>query len=100
MRRLFLLIAASLLFFCATGLAQTLPAGFTTSIIGSDWNLPDRKSTRLNSSHTEISTLPLHDALPIFLLIAASLLFFCATGLAQTLPAGFTTSIIGSDWNL
>src|ERR1044072_3431494 len=25
----------------------------------------DRKSTRLNSSHTEISTLSLHDALPI-----------------------------------
>src|SRR4030095_10026968 len=25
----------------------------------------DRKSTRLNSSPTEISTLPLHDALPI-----------------------------------
>src|SRR5882672_7132446 len=28
-------------------------------------NLPDRKSTRLNSSHTEIYTLSLHDALPI-----------------------------------
>src|ERR671916_748360 len=27
--------------------------------------LPDRKSTRLNSSHTEIYTLSLHDALPI-----------------------------------
>src|ERR1044072_3869815 len=27
----------------------------------------DRKSTRLNSSHTDIYTLPLHDALPIFL---------------------------------
>src|SRR4030095_6753110 len=26
---------------------------------------PDRKSTRLHSSHTEISTLSLHDALPI-----------------------------------
>src|SRR5476649_139984 len=26
----------------------------------------DRKSTRLNSSHTEISTLSLHDALPIY----------------------------------
>src|SRR4030095_9105972 len=37
---------------------------------GSDFLLgfapvPDRKSTRLNSSHTEIYTLPLHDALPI-----------------------------------
>src|SRR5260221_316309 len=29
----------------------------------------DRKSTRLNSSHTEIYTLSLHDALPILLLI-------------------------------
>src|ERR1035437_7778262 len=28
----------------------------------------DRKSTRLNSSHTEIYTLSLHDALPILLL--------------------------------
>src|SRR5476649_505672 len=27
----------------------------------------DRKSTRLNSSHTEIYTLSLHDALPIYL---------------------------------
>src|SRR5476649_1873795 len=27
---------------------------------------PDRKSTRLNSSHTEIYTLSLHDALPIY----------------------------------
>src|ERR1044072_8698879 len=27
--------------------------------------LPDRKSTRLNSSHTDIYTLSLHDALPI-----------------------------------
>src|SRR5882672_617577 len=33
-----------------------------------DWKMPfrrDRKSTRLNSSHTEIYTLSLHDALPI-----------------------------------
>src|ERR1035437_7626658 len=28
-------------------------------------NDPDRKSTRLNSSHTNIYTLSLHDALPI-----------------------------------
>src|SRR5476649_2021748 len=28
----------------------------------------DRKSTRLNSSHTEIYTLSLHDALPIWLI--------------------------------
>src|SRR5476649_1680894 len=32
--------------------------------------LADRKSTRLNSSHTEIYTLSLHDALPIFELFA------------------------------
>src|SRR5882672_9504026 len=32
---------------------------------------PDRKSTRLNSSHTEIYTLSLHDALPISMEIAA-----------------------------
>src|SRR5476649_2671695 len=31
----------------------------------------DRKSTRLNSSHTEIYTLSLHDALPILEAIAA-----------------------------
>src|SRR5476649_1177737 len=29
----------------------------------------DRKSTRLNSSHTEIYTLSLHDALPIYLVL-------------------------------
>src|SRR5476649_262803 len=29
----------------------------------------DRKSTRLNSSHTEIYTLSLHDALPIWKLV-------------------------------
>src|SRR5260221_180482 len=29
------------------------------------WHAGDRKSTRLNSSHTEIYTLSLHDALPI-----------------------------------
>src|ERR1035437_8159353 len=30
-------------------------------------SLLDRKSTRLNSSHTDIYTLSLHDALPIYL---------------------------------
>src|SRR5882672_2694437 len=34
--------------------------------------LPDRKSTRLNSSHTEIYTLSLHDALPICVLDEAN----------------------------
>src|ERR1035437_2911489 len=33
---------------------------------GKDWRISaDRKSTRLNSSHAEIYTLHLHDALPI-----------------------------------
>src|SRR5476649_1775866 len=35
----------------------------------------DRKSTRLNSSHTVIYTLSLHDALPIF----AATLGFCSS---------------------
>src|SRR5262252_3072729 len=34
--------------------------------------MSDRKSTRLNSSHTEIYTLSLHDALPIFLVDVAA----------------------------
>src|SRR5476649_456950 len=33
---------------------------------------PDRKSTRLNSSHTVIYTLSLHDALPISNVLAAA----------------------------
>src|SRR4030095_3981877 len=35
--------------------------------IGGPLKLIDRKRTRLNSSHTEIYTLPLHDALPIWI---------------------------------
>src|ERR1044072_8338641 len=38
----------------------------TTSNAVLSRNSPDRKSTRLNSSHTEIYTLSLHDALPIY----------------------------------
>src|SRR5476649_391705 len=38
---------------------------------GAKWS--DRKSTRLNSSHTEIYTLSLHDALPISLLRLAEI---------------------------
>src|ERR671932_158778 len=50
----------------------------TSEILSSSKGMPsavshtisrDRKSTRLNSSHTEIYTLSLHDALPIFLKI-------------------------------
>src|SRR5476649_1832565 len=34
--------------------------------------LRDRKSTRLNSSHTEIYTLSLHDALPICVIVSTA----------------------------
>src|SRR5476649_929304 len=34
--------------------------------LGAISTAPDRKSTRLNSSHTVIYTLSLHDALPIY----------------------------------
>src|SRR5215211_872782 len=43
----------------------------------------DRKSTRLNSSHTEIYTLSLHDALPIY---AAQLLGLQHARLLRALP--------------
>src|SRR5260221_684153 len=49
--------------------------------------MEDRKSTRLNSSHTEIYTLSLHDALPI------SQPEHFAVGLISVhSPAAFTTS--------
>src|SRR5260221_223380 len=47
----------------ASGCSAAVPRAFS---------FPDRKSTRLNSSPTEIYTLSLHDALPI--LIAAEVL--------------------------
>src|SRR5476649_563153 len=37
----------------------------TRCLVKIRWRNSDRKSTRLNSSHTEIYTLSLHDALPI-----------------------------------
>ena len=40
MRKVTFLIAVSLLFFFGTGFSQTLPPGFSTSTIGSGWNLP------------------------------------------------------------
>src|SRR5215218_96996 len=50
----------------------------------------DRKSTRLNSSHTVIYTLSLHDALPIFvpfaILIICSKRIRCASGLFHPTP--------------
>src|SRR5260221_683830 len=42
----------------------SLPCDVRTYCVGKGCN-QDRKSTRLNSSHTEIYTLSLHDALPI-----------------------------------
>lgn len=40
MRKIIFLVTLGLLFICEAGWSQTLPAGFTTSAIGSDWNLP------------------------------------------------------------
>src|SRR5882672_3023613 len=46
------------------GMSSALPCRKPTC---SCWRVSvDRKSTRLNSSHTEIYTLSLHDALPIY----------------------------------
>src|SRR5882672_2868014 len=47
----------------------------------------DRKSTRLNSSHTEIYTLSLHDALPISKL--AEIVVFDALTVGGLLVAAF-----------
>src|SRR5476649_21396 len=63
------------------------------------WPAPlDRKSTRLNSSHTVIYTLSLHDALPIFMqkvldvaskvaVSHASILFLGESGTGKTMLA-------------
>src|SRR5215218_6161144 len=56
------------------GVASSVPSRFvptidhrTMGIVNTSATTKrDRKSTRLNSSHTEIYTLSLHDALPIF----------------------------------
>src|ERR687893_598298 len=45
-----------------------LPPMAAWSGISKRWRSIDRKSTRLNSSHTVIYTLSLHDALPILAL--------------------------------
>src|ERR687885_175650 len=47
--------------------SSTLESGLQTGSRQGVRRGPDRKSTRLNSSHTEIYTLSLHDALPISL---------------------------------
>src|SRR6476646_1760310 len=48
----------------------------------------DRKSTRLNSSHTEIYTLSLHDALPILEPMNANARKSRAGDLRATIPDG------------
>src|SRR5476649_2548355 len=50
----------------------------------------DRKSTRLNSSHTEIYTLSLHDALPIYPDIVKSGEYFVAVELDGKWTRGAT----------
>ncbi|MEP7375511.1 MAG: Ig-like domain-containing protein [Chitinophagaceae bacterium] len=40
MKRLSLLLAVSLLFFCQVARSQTLPSGFSAATIGSGWNMP------------------------------------------------------------
>ncbi|MEP7375513.1 MAG: Ig-like domain-containing protein, partial [Chitinophagaceae bacterium] len=40
MKKFFFLLGAGLLLLCSAGSSQTIPAGFTTSVIGADWNLP------------------------------------------------------------
>src|SRR5476649_825926 len=49
--------------------APTVSADVVITMVGdrAAQSFSDRKSTRLNSSHTEIYTLSLHDALPIFI---------------------------------
>src|SRR5476649_1125847 len=58
------------LFFCSLVIGLTLSVGIVSLRVSRWWffSYParDRKSTRLNSSHTEIYTLSLHDALPIY----------------------------------
>src|SRR5919205_20614 len=53
---------------------------------------PDRKSTRLNSSHTEIYTLSLHDALPISTAAADP----TTATVAPTATVSSTTSAVAS----
>ena len=40
MKLLSFLLAGTFALMCHTGLSQTLPAGFSTTTIGSGWNLP------------------------------------------------------------
>src|SRR4030095_9226936 len=54
---------------------------FFRTNLGTAMRATDRKSTRLNSSHTEISTLSLHDALPILRDISMLLMAFAFVAL-------------------
>src|SRR5882672_6571980 len=49
---------------CSLKVTEPIP-GNRTVVLGGGLSPTDRKSTRLNSSHTVIYTLSLHDALPI-----------------------------------
>src|ERR687885_77609 len=49
----------------------------------------DRKSTRLNSSHTEIYTLSLHDALPIWTSVAKRPSW--STSVRSAVPSSYST---------
>src|SRR5215211_7915796 len=49
-----------------TGALMGTPASISDRVEAHTEAIEDRKSTRLNSSHTVIYTLSLHDALPIF----------------------------------
>src|ERR671917_438104 len=57
----------------------------------------DRKSTRLNSSHTEIYTLSLHDALPILFFDTIYCLYHLE-GLTYNILGMKCTSHVGSIW--
>src|SRR5882672_5574383 len=61
-----LIMRKSMLSTATTPGAAALPGRMNEPIFFPMASLPDRKSTRLNSSHTVIYTLSLHDALPIY----------------------------------
>src|ERR1044072_8859961 len=55
----------------------------------------DRKSTRLNSNHTEIYTLSLHDALPIYAELVALLLRQALVRGPAAVPVGNEAHVLG-----
>src|SRR5476649_2563077 len=73
------------------GKPSSSPFWVTTISASMDSRLRDRKSTRLNSSHTEIYTLSLHDALPICR--QAELVLNDGCGMGQA----FFVAVLGDD---